>query len=115
MAQLNAKAMNVLYYALDANEFNRISVCTSAKEIWDTLEVTHEGTNQVKESKINMLVHKYELFKMEPTESITNMLTMFTDIINYLKSLGKDFSNFDLVRKILRSLSKSWELKVIAI
>ena len=44
-AQLNAKAMNVLYYVLDANEFNRISVGTSAKEIWDILEVTHEKIN----------------------------------------------------------------------
>ena len=107
--------MNVMYCALDANEFNRISVYTYAKEIWDTLEVTHEGTNQVKESKINMLVHKYELFKMEPTESITNMFTRFSDIVNCLKSLDKDFTNSDLVRKILRSLSRSWESKVTAI
>ena len=33
IAQLNAKAMNVLYCALDANEFNHISTCMSAKEI----------------------------------------------------------------------------------
>ena len=33
MAQLNAKSMNLLYYALDANEFNRISGCISVKEI----------------------------------------------------------------------------------
>ena len=58
LAQLNAKGMNILYCSLDANEFNRISVCASAKEIWERLEITHEGTNQVKESKINMLVHK---------------------------------------------------------
>ena len=62
LAQLNAKAMNLLYYALNASEFNRIFTCTSAKKIWDRLKVAHEGTNQVKESKINMLVHKYELF-----------------------------------------------------
>ena len=66
MAQLNAKALNILYYTLDMNEFNRISTYSFVKEIWDRLEVTHEGTTQVKESKINMLVHKYELFKMEP-------------------------------------------------
>lgn len=35
----------------------------NAEDIWDTLEVTDEGTNQVKESKINLLVHKYELLK----------------------------------------------------
>ena len=74
--------MNVLYCALRVNEFNRISTCSSVKEIWDRLEVTNEGTTQVKESKINMLVHKYELFKIEPNESILGMLTRFTDIIN---------------------------------
>ena len=111
MAQLNAKAMNILYCALDANEFNHILTYLSAKEIWDRLEVTHEGTNQVKESKINILVHKYELFKMEHDESITEIFTHFTDIINGLKYLGKSYSNSDLVRKILRSLPRTWEAK----
>ena len=46
--ELNAKTMNLLYYVLDPTEFNRISTCSFAKEIWDTLEVTHEGTSQVK-------------------------------------------------------------------
>ena len=59
MAQLNAKVMNLLYYALDTNEFNRILGCISAKEIWNKLEVTYEGANQVKETRINMLVHRY--------------------------------------------------------
>ena len=99
--------MDVLYCALDVNEFNRISVCTSAKEIWDIIEVTHEETNQMKESKINMLVYKYELFKMEPTKSIINMFTRFTNIANCLKSLGKDFTNSNHVRKILKSLPRS--------
>ena len=115
LAQLNAKAMNVLYYSLDANEFNRISVCISAKKIWDRLEVTHEGTNQVKESKINMLVHKYKLFKMDACESISDMFTRFTDIVNGLKSLGKSYDNTDLVRKVLRSLPRTWEAKVTTI
>ena len=86
MAQLNAKAMNVLYCALDANKFNHISTYMSVKKIWDRLEVTQEGTNQMKESKINMLVHKYELFKIEHDESITEIFTHFTDIINWKKS-----------------------------
>ena len=107
--------MNILYYALDANEFNHISTCISAKKIWNRLEVTHEGTNQVKKSKINMLVHKYKLFKMEHDESITVMFTRFMDIINGLKSLGKSYSNSDLVRKILKSLPRIWEAKVTAI
>ena len=107
--------MNVLYLALDANEFNRISVYTSTKEIWDTLEVTHEGTNQVKKSKISMLVHKYELFKKKPNETITSIYTCFTDIINNLKNLGKTYTDTELLKKILHSLSRSWDAKVTAI
>ena len=33
MAQLNTKAINVLYCFLDVHKFNRISTCKSAKKI----------------------------------------------------------------------------------
>lgn len=39
-----------------------------AKEIWKVLEATHEGTNQVKESNINLLTHHYKLLKLENNE-----------------------------------------------
>ncbi|GAV87975.1 UBN2 domain-containing protein, partial [Cephalotus follicularis] len=82
--QLNSKAKHVLFCAIGPNEFNPISSCDSAKEMRDLLEVTYEGTNQVKESKICMLVHEYELFLMHDNENITDMFTHFTTIINSL-------------------------------
>ena len=33
--------------------------------MWDALEILHEGTDDVKQSKINTLVQQYELFCME--------------------------------------------------
>ncbi|GAV62437.1 UBN2 domain-containing protein, partial [Cephalotus follicularis] len=107
MLQLNSKAKHVLFCAVGPNEFNRISSCDSAKEMWDLLEVTYEGTNQVKESKISILVHEYELFMMHNDECISDMFTRFTTITNSLKNLGKSYSNQELVRKILRCLPKS--------
>ncbi|GAV83966.1 UBN2 domain-containing protein, partial [Cephalotus follicularis] len=107
MLQLNSKAKHILFCAVDPNEFNRISSCDSTKEMWDLLEVTYEGTNQVKESKISMLVHEYELFVMHDNECISDMFSRFTTIINSLKNLGKSYSNQELVRKILRCLPKS--------
>ncbi|GAV76840.1 zf-CCHC domain-containing protein/DUF4219 domain-containing protein/UBN2 domain-containing protein, partial [Cephalotus follicularis] len=104
MLQLNSKAKHVLFCAVGPNEFNQISSCDSAKEMWDLLEVTYEGTNQVKESKISMFVHEYELFIMHDNESISDMFTRFTTIINSLKNLGKSYLNQELVRKILRFL-----------
>nr|KYP35500.1 hypothetical protein KK1_043458 [Cajanus cajan] len=46
--QYNLKAKNIITSALGIDEYFRISNCKSAKEMWDTLEVTHEGTNDVK-------------------------------------------------------------------
>ena len=60
--QLNGKTVFTLQCAIDRNEYNRICQCELAKEIWRLLKITHEETNQVKESKINLLVHSYEFF-----------------------------------------------------
>ena len=45
-------------------------MCSTAKEIWDKLEVTYEGTFKVKKTKINLFVTQYEMFRMEELESI---------------------------------------------
>lgn len=73
----------------------------------DILEVTHEGTNQVKESKINLLTHQYKFFKMENDETIKNIFPRLTNIVNGLNSLKKTYPNGHLVNTILRSLPKS--------
>ncbi|GAV77207.1 DUF4219 domain-containing protein/UBN2 domain-containing protein [Cephalotus follicularis] len=113
--QLNAKAKHVIICALNSNEFNRVSSCATAKEMWDRLEVTYEGANQVKDAKINMLVREYEMFSMKENENISRMFVRFTNIINSLQSLNKCYTNSEMVRKILRCLPKSWMPKVTAI
>ena len=52
---------------------------------------------------------------MKHDESITKIFAHFMDIINNLKSLGKSYSNSNLVRKILKPLPRTWEAKVTAI
>jgi len=60
-------------------------------------------------------MRKYELFEMGDKETVMEMYTCFTHIINELKSLGKSFTTEKLVRKILRFLPQSWEAKLTAI
>ncbi|XP_070026216.1 uncharacterized protein [Nicotiana sylvestris] len=70
------------------------------------------GTTQVKQSKIDMLTIEYELFRMKDDESIQDMRTRFTSIINELHSFGEIIPWNKLVRKILSVLHSSWESKV---
>ncbi|XP_069154328.1 sporulation-specific protein 15-like [Solanum lycopersicum] len=106
------KAKTLLVCGIGPDEFNRVSACESAKEIWDCLKTAHEGTEQVKESKIDMLTSRYENFKMKEGETIHDMFTKLSSITNELRSLGEPISMTKQVRKVLRILPKSWESKV---
>ena len=53
------KALNIIVHVIDPNEFNKVSICETIKEIWDILVAIHEGSNQVKETKISIYVHQY--------------------------------------------------------
>ncbi|WVZ15722.1 hypothetical protein V8G54_013288 [Vigna mungo] len=69
-AQYDVKARNIIASALTIDEFFRISQCKSAKEMWDILEVIHEGTDEVKRARKNSLIQEYELFRMMADETI---------------------------------------------
>ncbi|MQM20482.1 hypothetical protein Taro_053503 [Colocasia esculenta] len=111
----NSKAKSILCCSLSKKEFNRISACKSAKEMWDKLRLTHEGTDKVMETRIDILVAQYERFQMQSGESISQMYSHFIDITNGLAGLGKTYETGDMVRKILRSLPTSWTPKVTSI
>jgi len=57
--------------------------------MWDALETLHEGTDEVKQSKVNTLVQQYELFCMKGGEIISSMKMRFTHIVNKFKTLVK--------------------------
>lgn len=65
LIQLNHKVVTAILCALNEDEFNRVTMCSSIKEIWNTLEKCYECTSQVKKSKIIMLILDYELFKVK--------------------------------------------------
>jgi len=113
--QYDCVAKNILTSALNLDEFFRVSQCSSAKEMWHILEVTQEGTTDVKRARKHMLIQEYELFRMQQGESIADVQKRFTHIVNHLIGLGKQLDKDELNIKILKCLDRSWQPKVIAI
>ena len=112
---LNSKAILMLQSALSQKEYFRICNLSSAKEMWDALEVAYEGTSGIKENRINTLMTEYDLLRMKSGESIGEFQLRFTHLINQLSVLGKVYEPRSQVRKILNVLTKDWEAKVTAI
>nr|GEW21900.1 zinc finger, CCHC-type [Tanacetum cinerariifolium] len=105
----------VIYNALPRKEYERIFMCKTAKEIWDTLLITHQGNSQVKDNKIDILVQQYDQFTIPEEESIDNGFARFNTIITSLKAFDEGFSIKNYVRKFLRALHPKWRAKVTAI
>ena len=74
--------------------------------MWDILEVTHEGTSDVKRARKHALIQEYELFRMKPGETIVQVQKRFTHIVNHLIGLGELFDKEELNIKILKCLDK---------
>ncbi|GJY55934.1 zf-CCHC domain-containing protein [Tanacetum coccineum] len=86
-----------------------------AKDIWQSLLITHQGNSQVKDNKIDLLVQQYEQFTILEEESIDSGFARFNTIITSLKALDEGFSSKNYVRKFLRALHPKWRAKVTAI
>ncbi|GJW27379.1 hypothetical protein Tco_0044254 [Tanacetum coccineum] len=111
----NNEAKMVIYNALPRKEYERIFMCNTAKDIWKTLLITHQGNNQVKDNKIDLLVQQYEQFVISKDESIDSAFARFNTIITSLKALDEGYSSKNYVRKFLRALHPKWRAKVTAI
>ncbi|VFQ77872.1 unnamed protein product [Cuscuta campestris] len=79
--ELNAKAINMIYCGVNTDDYRKISRCETEKQMWEKLEVTYEGTVQLREAKIDQLTHEYELFSMKENEKIEDMFERFSNII----------------------------------
>ncbi|KAK2371612.1 gag-protease polyprotein [Trifolium repens] len=111
----NNKALNALFNGVDKNMFRLIKQCTVAKDAWEILKTTHEGTFKVKSSRLQLLHSKFENLRMKEEDTIYDFHMSVLDLANSFDSLGERLSDEKMVRKILRSLPKRFDMKVTAI
>ncbi|GJS90753.1 zf-CCHC domain-containing protein [Tanacetum coccineum] len=106
----------VINNALPRKKYERILMCNTAKEIWKTLLITHQGNIGIfKDNKIDLLVQQYVQFVISRDESIDRAFARFNTIITSLKALDEGYSSKNYVRKFLRSLHPKWREKVMTI
>jgi hypothetical protein len=51
----NAQATTVLLASLCRDEYNKVSGLDNAKEIWDSLKISHEGNNATMITKMELV------------------------------------------------------------
>jgi hypothetical protein len=66
--QRNMQAASTLLSSLSSEEFDKVDGMDSAKQIWDTLQVNHEGTRKVREGRIRALEGELNRFIIRENE-----------------------------------------------
>ncbi|GJS86857.1 hypothetical protein Tco_0769493 [Tanacetum coccineum] len=107
----NDEAKIVLCNALPIKEYKRIFMCEIAKDVWNSLIITHQSNKQVKDNKIDLFVQKYKEFVISDDETIDCAFARFNTIITPLKALDESFSSRNHIRKFLRALPTKWRSK----
>jgi len=113
--KFNSRALNALFSTVTNEEFKKISFTETAKEAWTILQTTYEGTQAVKDSKLQRLTTIFEEIKMEEDESFNEFYAKLEDIVNSAFNLGETIPKPKIVRKVLRSLPKRFHAKITVI
>ena len=111
----NSKALNAIFCGVSPDEFRRISHITIAKEAWQILETTYEGTKKVKDTKLQMLTTQFEELRISEDESFDSFYSKLNEVVIGKFNLGEKMKDSEVVRKILRSLPESFHAKVTTI
>jgi hypothetical protein len=96
------QAIRIIKSSLTSEEYDKVDGLKSAKEVWDTLFIKHEGTRQVREGRIRALESELNHFVIKDDESPQDMYNRLNKIINKIKLLGSTrWGRREVVDKIL--------------
>ncbi|KAK0588538.1 hypothetical protein LWI29_002284 [Acer saccharum] len=115
LAKWHHRAVNAIFGGVDSRQFSYIQNLETAKEAWEALQVTNEGTKAVKKSRLQLLTSQFEVLQMGEEDKFVDFQDKLLDIANQCQALGTPISGERLNWKILRSLPKRFKAKVTAI
>ena len=101
VANANSKVLSAIFCGVSLDEFYRISHITIAKEAWQILETTYEGTKKAKDTKLQILTTQFEELKMIEDESFDSFYSKLNEVVIGKFNLGEKTEDSKIVRKIL--------------
>jgi len=91
----DCKALFYIQQNVDSNLFEKISKITRSKEAWDILAKYYEGSDNVKQVKLQSLRRKCELMLMEDDQRISDYVSKLQSVVNQMKACGEEYIILD--------------------
>ena len=102
----NAQATTVLLASLCREEYHKVSGLDNAKQIWDTLKISHEGNDITMLTKMELVEGELGRFTMIRGEVPTQTYNRLKTLVNKIRSYGSTrWTDHDIIRLMLRSFT----------
>jgi hypothetical protein len=102
----NAQATTVLLASLCREEYNKVSGLDNAKQIWDTLKISHERNDATMITKMELVEGELGRFAMIRGEEPTQTYNRLKTLVDKIRSYGSTrWTDHDVVRLMLRSFT----------
>jgi hypothetical protein len=102
----NAQATTVLLASLCRDAYHKVSGLDNAKQIWDTLKISHEGNDVTMLTKMELVEGERGRFAMIRGEEPTQTYNRLKTLVNKIRSYGSTrWTDHDVVRLMLRSFT----------
>jgi hypothetical protein len=84
----NTQAIFILTSSIDKEEFNHIDGLDVVKDVWNSLQMAHEGLRLVRKVKVEMLEGQLNRFIMYDDETPHEMFNRLKKLVNKVRALG---------------------------
>lgn len=111
----NKRDLQIIGRGLDDSVIGRINPTIIAKQAWDILETTYQGTGKVKLSRLQALRKEFENLQMSDSDSVDQFENCVMNLVNQIRMNVDEIIDQKVVEKILRSFPTKFDTIVVPI
>ncbi|XP_019059490.1 PREDICTED: uncharacterized protein LOC109117163 [Tarenaya hassleriana] len=101
-------ALQLLQNSITDFVFQKVITATTSKEVWSKLQEVYQGNERAILVRLQSLHTQFENLRMKDGERIRAYTDRVMDITNQMEQLGEEKKKFEIIRKILTTMSKSY-------
>ena len=97
-------ALTIIQQCPDVTTFEKVANITIAKQVWEVLQESNQGADNVRKVHLQKLYGEFEKLHMLQSENISDNVARVLAIYNQIKRYGEKMKETCVVEKILHSL-----------
>jgi hypothetical protein len=110
---INAQVTTILLASLCRDEYNKVSGLDNAKQIWDTVKISHEGNNVTMITKMELVEGELGKSAMKRGEDPTETYNRLKTLMNKVRSYGSTrYMDHDIMHLMLRPFTVIYPLLI---